>query len=149
MTKRALALIAVLALPLTLPGCKQGENPNEPDDRLPTPEELALRLEPESIDFTHTVGRSPCPQLIGRVTIRNAGTTAFTTALHPEQAGVPLSFGPNQTVQPGQSVTIDVFFTCASQSSFIAFVDTLPAGQGGGSSNALDTKFVVRATIVR
>jgi hypothetical protein len=148
MTKRALALIAVLAL--ALPGCKKGDNPNEPDDdRLPTPEELAVRIDPESIDFTHRVGQSPCPQLIGRVTIRNAGTSAFTTALRPELDGVPLSFGPNQTVQPGQSVTIDVFFTCASQNSFIAFVDTLPRQQGGGSSNALNTKLVVRGTIVR
>jgi hypothetical protein len=148
MTKRALALIAVLALPIALPGCRKGDPTSPDDDRLPTSEELAIRVEPEQFSFTHVVGTSPCPQLIGRVTIRNAGTSPFTTALSAAFSSAPLSFGPNQTVQPGQSVTIDVFFTCASQSSFIAQVNTLPP-QGGGTSNAANSQFVVRGTITR
>jgi hypothetical protein len=147
MTRRALALIAALTLPMALPGCKKGDPTSPDDDRPPTSEELAVRVEPDRIDFTHVVGQSPCPQLIGRVTIRNAGNSRFTTTLRAP-AGVPLSFGPDQTVQPGQSVTIDVFFTCGSQTSFIVFVDTLPP-QAGGTSNAANSQFVVRGTITR
>jgi hypothetical protein len=139
MTKmsRALTLVAVLALPL-LPACNK--NPNNPDDEgdLPTSEELSIAISPGFLEFRHVVGQSPCPQLVGRQTIRNTGRSPFTTDVRPRGA-VPLSFSPAtpQTIQPGGSVTIDVFFTCTSQNSFLVTVDTLRENQAQQSSDTL------------
>jgi hypothetical protein len=149
MTKfpRALALIAVLALPVG-PGCR---NPGDPDEEFdpPTSEELAISIDPHYFEFTHVVGQSPCPQLIGRVTIRNNGTSPFTTDIRARNP-VPLSFGFDQTVQPGGTATIEVFFTCASQQSFRVTVDTLRENPGQQASELLPPgSFNVVGNIVR
>lgn len=149
MTKltRALALIAVLALPL-LPACKNPET-GEPMD-LPTSEELSIAISPGFLEFTHVVGQSPCPQLVGRQTIRNTGLSPFTTDVRA-RGTVPLSFSPaTQTVQPGSSVTLEVFFTCTSQNSFLVTVDTLRDTPGQQASSSLPPgSFNVQGTIVR
>jgi hypothetical protein len=145
---RVLALVAVLALP-ALPACNK--NPNDPDDEgdLPTSEELSIAITPTFMEFRHVVGQSPCPQLIGRLTIRNTGRSPFTTDIRP-RAVVPLSFGPDQTVQPGATVTIDVFFNCSSQQSFLVTVDTLRENQAQQASSTLPPgSFNVSGTIVR
>ena len=134
--KRALALLAILTLSLSLPACKNPNNPDEEDD-LPTSEELAIEIDPRFMEFRHVIGQSPCPQLIGRLTIRNRGTSPFTTDIRARSASAPLTFGPDQTVQPGTSVTIDVFFNCNSQSSFLTTVDTLRENQSQQNSDTL------------
>jgi hypothetical protein len=144
-TQRALALIAVLTLPAPFPGCAGTGRPFE--DRLPTSEEVAVEVEPQELSFTHTVGESPCPQLVGRLTIRNRGTSPFTTDVRL-LAGAPLSFGPDQTVLPGQSVTVDVFFTCTGQTDF-SVTGTVLRPQDGSDDNATNSRFTVRGTIVR
>jgi hypothetical protein len=145
MTKRALAFIAVLTLPAALPGCAGMGRPFE--DRLPTSEEVAVEVEPQELSFTHTVGETPCPQLVGRLTIRNRGTSPFTTNVRLLE-GAPISFGPDQTVLPGQSVTIDVFFTCTGQQGF-SVTGTVLRPQDGSDDNADNSRFTVTGRIVR
>jgi hypothetical protein len=139
--KKALALIAVLALP----ACKGKDLPGAPDPTvpdLPTSEELSIEVVPKLLVFTHVVGRSPCPQRITRVFIINNGQSPFTTDITP-QAPSPLSFSViNTTVQPGGRVAVEVFFTCASQKDFEVTVDTL-------RTPAPVSQFVVRGMIVR
>jgi hypothetical protein len=147
--KKALALLALLALPLSLPACK---NPSDPDseDELPTSEELAIEIDPRFVEFRHVVGQSPCPQLIARLTVRNRGTSPFTTDVRARDPRAPLSFGPDQTVPPGGSVTIDIFFNCNSQQSFLVTVDTLRENQRQQESSTLPPgSFNVSGTIVR
>jgi hypothetical protein len=136
-TKRALALLAVVALALSLPACKKLNDDERDEDPFPTSEELSIVISQTFFEFTHVVGQSPCPQLVGRLTIRNMGTSPFTTDVRP-RGTVPLAFSAtNVTVQPGGSVTIDIFFTCASQNSFIVTVDTLRENQQQQSSDSL------------
>ena len=134
-TKRALASLAVVALALSLPACKK-LNGDEDEGGLPTSEELSIAISQTFFEFEHVVGESPCPQLVGRLIIRNMGTSPFTTDVKA-RGTVPLAFSPNVTVQPGGSATIDIFFTCASQQNFIVTVDTLRENERQQSSDSL------------
>ena len=145
-TNRTLAVLALVACSLAVPGCKG--NPEEPDD-LPTSEELAISIDRTFLEFTHVVGQSPCPQLVGRITIRNTGRSPFTTDVRA-RGSVPLAFSPDQTIPPGGSAVIDIFFTCASQQSFIVTVDTLRENAAQqGSSTLPPGSFNIQGTIVR
>ena len=61
----------------------------------------------------------------------------------------PISFGPNRTVAPGQSVTIDVFFTCESQTSFEARATVFTPTDEDDDGAEINTIFTIRGTIVR
>jgi hypothetical protein len=151
MTKleKALALVAVLALSLALPACKKNADGDDEFD-LPTSEELSISISQTFFEFRHVVGQSPCPQLVGRLTIRNLGTSPFTTDVRARDARAPLSFSPDQAVQPGSSVIIDIFFNCNSQQNFLVTVDTLRENQQQQSASTLPPgSFNVSGTIVR
>jgi len=133
---RILVLSLALALPLTLPGCTGG---------IPTSEGLSVRVEPSEITFTHVVGQSPCPQLIGRVKVTNTSRTRTTTDFRSLSPAAPLAFGAGRatTLEPGESVTVDIFFTCAGRTSFVTTVDVI--GENGSGFS----QFTVRGTIVQ
>lgn len=144
--RRALILLAALLIALPFPGCKKNDGEGE-DDPLPTSEELNIQISQTFFAFEHTVGQSPCPQLVGRLTVRNTGTSPFTTDVKA-RGTVPLTFSPNRTVGPGESVIIDIFFNCTSQQSFIVTVDTLRENQRQQSSDSLpEGSFNVQGTI--
>ena len=146
-TKRALAALAVVALALSLPACKKLNDDERDEDPFPTSEELSIVISQTFFEFTHVVGQSPCPQLVGRLTIANMGTSPFTTDIKA-RGTVPLAFSPNVTVQPGGRATIDIFFTCASQQNFIVTVDTLRENQRQQNSDSLPPgSFNVQGTI--
>jgi hypothetical protein len=147
--KKALALLAVLSLPL-LPACGKPGEPDNPEDELPTSEELNISAEPTFLEFRHVVGQSPCPQLVGRITLRNRGTSPVTTDVRVRLTA-PLSFtASSPTVQPGGTVTIDVFFTCTSQQSFLVTVDTLRENPAQQARDTLPAgSFNVSGIIVR
>ena len=133
--RRALILLAALLIALPFPGCKKNEDGDDEFD-LPTSEELNIQISQTFFEFTHTVGQSPCPQLVGRLTVRNTGTSPFTTDVKA-RGTVPLTFSPNRTVGPGESVIIDIFFNCTSQQNFLVTVDTLSANDRQQASDAL------------
>ena len=145
--KKALASLAIVTLALSLPACKRSNGDEGDDDPLPTSEELNIAISQTFFEFEHVVGQSPCPQLVGRLTIRNLGTSPFTTDIKA-RGTVPLTFSPNVTVQPGGSAIIDIFFTCASQQNFIVTVDTLRENQRQQASDSLPPgSFNVQGTI--
>lgn len=146
-----LPLVAVLSL-APFSACNTRGNvaglDDEPGD-MPTSEQLAIEIDPRFFEFRHVVGQSPCPQLIGRLTIRNRGTSPFTTDLRARDERAPLAFGPDRTVQPGQSVVIEIFFTCTSQTSFLTTVDTFVSAAISNQSTLPGGSFNVSGIIVR
>ena len=91
--KKILAALALMALPLALPACKNPDDPNDPVNDLPTSEELSISAEPTFLEFRHVVGQSPCPQLVGRITLRNRGTTPIPRENAGQQASETLPAG--------------------------------------------------------
>lgn len=147
--RRALILLVALLIALPFPGCKKVNDDERDGDPLPTSEELNIQISQTFFEFTHVVGTSPCPQLVGRLTIRNTGTSPFTTDIRA-RGTAPLTFSPDRTVGPGESVIIDIFFNCSSQQSFLVTVDTLRENQRQQSSDTLPPgSFNVQGTIRR
>jgi hypothetical protein len=83
------------------------------------------------------------------VPIRNTGRSPFTTDVRA-RGTAPLAFSPDQTIPPGGSAVIDVFFTCSSQQSFLVTVDTLRENAAQQESSTLPPgSFNIQGTIVR
>lgn len=148
--KRTLAVLAVVALSLAVPGCNGKKDITDISEvDLPTSEELSISLDRTFLEFRHVVGQSPCPQLVGRITIRNNGRSPFTTDIRT-RGPAPLTFSPDQTIQPGGTAVIEVFFTCSSQQSFLVTVDTLRENAAQQESSTLPPgSFNIQGTIVR
>jgi len=147
--RRVPILLAALLIALPLPGCKK-TNDDEKDFELPTSEELNIQISQIYFEFRHVVGQSPCPQLVGRLTIRNTGTSPFTTDIRARDPRAPLTFSPDRTVGPGETVIVDIFFNCTSQENFRVTVDTLRENQGQQSSDSLPPgSFNVEGIITR
>jgi hypothetical protein len=127
--KRLKALLFVLAL--AFPGCEGGEIVLDPNPLESTPPAIGfspLSVEPAQLEFTHIIGRDPCPQVVGTVTIRNTGRLdeVATVAVRPPL----LILGREQfvtegsvPVEGGRTIVFEVFFDCSVQSDFTRLVD--------------------------
>jgi hypothetical protein len=135
--KRTLAVLAVVAFSLAVAGCNGKKDITDISEvDLPTSEELSISIDRTLLEFRHVVGQSPCPQLVGRITIRNTGRSPFTTDIRT-RGPAPLTFSPDQTIPPGGTAVIEVFFTCSSQQSFLVTVDTLRENAAQQESSTL------------
>lgn len=79
---------------------------------------VAGEISKQDFSFTHNVGSTSCPQKIGEFTLSNTGnfTTEYVISF---DTGNQLSASPQKvTLEPGQSTTVMLFFTCAEAKSF-------------------------------
>jgi hypothetical protein len=136
MARRLLAPAVVLALQ----GCDQNQFTLGLEGDPPPPEVTftPLVVEPAALDFTHVVGRDPCPQTVGTVTLRNVGPARVTATV-----SVPsplLILGQEQfvsqgsvRVESGQTLRFEVYFDCSTQTSFTELVDVSSDGRRAGT----------------
>jgi hypothetical protein len=82
-------------------------------------------VSPKTLEFNHRVRRDDCPQLVGRIIVHNSGTTSRLSRvklgahLGVRQAGsTQLVDGVDLTLAAGQTVEIEVYFACTTQTSF-------------------------------
>lgn len=66
-------------------------------------------------NFSHSVGKTECPQKIGTMTIKNNRDTPIRwSAERGQPAGTSTSFSQTSgKLAAGESVTVDVIFTCS------------------------------------
>lgn len=66
-------------------------------------------------NFSHSVGKTECPQKIGTVTIKNDRTTPIRWSIdRGDPVGTATSFKETSgKLAAGESVTVDVIFTCS------------------------------------
>ena len=107
-----------------------------------SPSEASIRIEPEELAFTHIIGTSPCPQLVGRFTIRNIGNQSVPLA--SLDVSGPLTASPTQgDIPPGGSIEITVFFNCTLRSDFIGSVG-VDVGEGASTARTVTVRGTVR-----
>jgi hypothetical protein len=121
MTKAARGLAGLLLAALT--GCGDGDvTPigTEPADPTGDVAFTPLSATPDRLEFVHFVGLSPCPQVIGVVTLRNASGPGRGANVSVD---APLLLLGRETlvregsvpVPAGQDVRFEVFFDCEAQ----------------------------------
>jgi hypothetical protein len=126
--KHIKALGVVIGLLVDLVGCHYVDRKYiESDaDHIPTSPagEAKLSATPERLEFTHLVGKTGCPQVIGKVTVRNTGTAQGTATISVQR---PLALPGNNgqlvpstsvPVNAGQSIDVTVLFDCDTKSRF-------------------------------
>jgi hypothetical protein len=145
--RRVFAVFAVAAA-LAGPGC--GEGPDESDPIVVDLEFENPRLEvvPDELRFTHVVGQSDCPQVIGRVRIRHRldATFIYRVRVAPPLAlrvGQQFTRSRDVPVGRGEGEEIEVVFDCSSQDSPVVQTVTFTEGVEVRGS------FRVNGTVVR
>lgn len=81
-----------------------------------TQEPIGFGLQPGSVEYVHVYGSSPCPQLVGEISITNTSNEAVVFS-HSLPDGVPLVLETDTVTgytDPGGTRTWQVYFTCAS-----------------------------------
>jgi hypothetical protein len=116
----------VLGLILAAAACKPPDlNQNWDVSTSPTP--VFQREDPglvvtEQLTFEHAIGRSPCPQMIGRITIRRVGgDPSARVRILSRHVGLEVPVD-EVSVELGAEVTVDVFFNCNQRESFEGLV---------------------------
>ena len=80
----------------------------------PPPGELDVTFTPDPINEEHKFGQSPCPQPLGQVFVFNSSSGSIPLAvIIPTGAGINV-FPSSGDVPPGDSLNLNVDFTCAS-----------------------------------
>jgi hypothetical protein len=99
------------------PWADEGEQEREAD-LLP-----AARVEGMSrIAFVHTSGTSPCPQVVGTLSLVNAGTVDLLwEAFSP--SGVIEIVPDEGLIQPGRQLRVEVLFNCDRAEEVSSFVE--------------------------
>jgi Big-like domain-containing protein len=104
----------------------------------------SLDVTPTTVQFTHTVGTTTCPQKIGTLHITSHGSQAVTVTIAPAGSFVTVAT-QSVVLQQDGSTDVDVFFNCTTAASFTTTVTVT-----GTNSAGTDTKTVtVTATIAR
>jgi len=116
--------------------------PGTPGTTCAAPSSVAISLLPTSIANTHIIGTSSCPQSFGTTTLTNTGNVAVSWSGSPPNG---LSMSPSSgSLSPGQSVTIQINFTCAVPYSFTGTVSVSASGTGGSASQSLTVHVTVQ-----
>lgn len=134
--KLAIGLAVLLSGVLASSACRSNPDSDE-DDFLSADELLAasVAVSPSELEFSHRVGESPCPQLVGRIRIRNPGRTAVTAtvdlvgpflATPGPQGG--LTRERDVAVGPGETVEVEIYFDCSIQADFRSFFNVSVSG---------------------
>lgn len=89
---------------------------------------------PSSVGFQHTVGVTPCPQVVGTITVRNPSNVPISYQVTaPGVSGLTFVNGTG-TLQPGASIPVTVIFDCSRATSFTGQVQVTAAPLAGGAS---------------
>ena len=75
-----------------------------------TPAPITFTISPSTITATHTVGSSPCPQLLGTIKVKNTGSNSISVIL-PAVTDLTLST-PGFVLAAGEEKDVTVNFTC-------------------------------------
>ena len=104
---------------------------------------ISLELTPAQLTLVHIVGESPCPDLVGTVTVTSASSVDVQVAfaLPSTLAVEPATF----TLAPGASRSVTVRFNCSTQTSFTGAVTFLATNGGLTETKNLP----VSVTIIR
>ncbi len=119
--------------------------PNEPDrckQAPPPPPPAPITATPTPINFSHTVGVSPCPQNIGSVLLRNTSGTNIGWSFSPDNPAIE-AVPPGGTLPIGGTTTVGLRFNCAQATSFQTMVHFIASGNGVSGEAVVD----VNATI--
>lgn len=97
-----------------------------------------------SLAFQHTIGSSPCPQLVGEFTVTNNALLSRTfVSLRSGNGAIDVS--PSQfQLEAGASQRVRVTFNCSIQNSFSTSI-RLDANDGSGHTDT--GRVEVQATI--
>lgn len=80
-------------------------------------ESQGVSLTPTNLEFSHTIGVSDCPQGVGTVELTLVGGEDVRD--WSIGGGQHLDFSPSSgTLEPGETVTVEVTFDCSAESSF-------------------------------
>jgi len=114
----------------------------DPARSLPTSGQVLaefITVTPKTLEFVHRVGQTGCPQLVGKITIKNMDTVRRTPTV---VAGANLGFqqtgasglvnGVNVALDPSQTVEIEVYFACTTQTNFTSKVTVTTNGATSG-----------------
>jgi hypothetical protein len=93
---------------------------------------VLIAVAPTTLAFTHSVGVTACPQIIGTLRVTNLSNGAVTATLSVSGAAITLD-AASATVQPGNSVDFNVSFNCSLQASFNATI--LVSGTNGPATD--------------
>jgi hypothetical protein len=106
---------------------------------------FAIRVLPRTLEFTHRVGGNDCPQLVGKITITNTDLARRTPTV---VAGPHLGFrqgsglvnGVMPALEPGQTIELEVYFACTTQTNFTS---TITVSSGNATSGEVEVKGTV------
>ena len=137
-----LILVTAVLLSLGCPGIKIDDDDSGGEDGTPsaTPAMSALSIEFSDLTFTHTYSVSPCPTLIGTVTLTNSTDAAATFDLSDSGSLVTFSMASG-TIAVGESVTVEIQFNCANCPA-AGFTSTVTANIGNGTKSNQQTATV-------
>jgi hypothetical protein len=107
-----------------------------------TPSQASIRIDPQTLAFTHIIGTSPCPQVVGRFTVRNTGSeNVLVSGLN---VSGPLTASPTRgDIPPNGSLEITVFFDCSRRTDFVGSVQ-VDVGDGTSLTAAVTVQGTVR-----
>ncbi|MBT8403823.1 MAG: Ig-like domain-containing protein [Gemmatimonadetes bacterium] len=103
---------------------------------------------PARIDFTHTMGVTPCPQVVATYTIRNVTDGPLQYSAVERNYGGPLRIDSDPgfgTLQPSESVEETVTYICPNDRSFTSAYEI--TGLNGLQGEAITTSIPVTGTI--
>src|SRR5262245_52918162 len=63
-----------------------------------------LRVTPDALEFTHVVGQTDCPQSVGRISIRNTGTSRVNATI---QGGGRLGYMEARRLVIGGTIPVE------------------------------------------
>ena len=95
----------------------QGPNFRDGSDGEPCPN-FTVNASGLPADFTHQVGLTPCPQIIGTITITNNSSSESLSWTITAPGPLGTSGSTTGTLQLGAPMTITVIFDCSQASSF-------------------------------
>ncbi len=125
--------------------CEENPPPPPPPSQTPPPPPPPLiRVSPD-ISSSHQVGVSPCPQLIGSLAIGNDSDRPVDITITILNGAIETDGPLTLQLPPGGAALQDVFFNCATQSSFQTAIRVTATDSGGGRTE-LDVKVSMTIT---
>ena len=102
-----------------------------------------FKIDVDSFRHRHVIGESPCPDLVGEVTIANPAAAQVVVEIASSHPGLAVS-RDSASIRPGESVTLRLFFNCSVRESFTARVTlTSTDAQGNTHVETVDVEVTV------